>query len=130
MNQTSQFAPTISCGALKAQEIAQRTLDPVLEVIRTIRKAMATLEGLFAFSGTSLQSAALIDRSERDDLKHPQPTLPVHEKISSYGELQKLVHQALRLQHPEWIGLDGESEMCEFYEARLAKLLGRAEPNK
>jgi hypothetical protein len=48
-----------------------------------------------------------------------------HERISSYAELQKMIHDALRIQHPEWIGLDGQSEMCEFYEARFAKLLDR-----
>ncbi len=48
-----------------------------------------------------------------------------HEKIASYADLQKLIHDALRVQHPEWVGLNGESEMCEFYEARFAQLLGR-----
>jgi hypothetical protein len=50
-----------------------------------------------------------------------------HETISSYAELQKMIHDALRIQHPEWVGLDGQSEMCEFYEARFAKLLDRFE---
>jgi hypothetical protein len=40
-----------------------------------------------------------------------------HETISSYADLRKMIHDALRIQHPEWIGLDGQSEMCEFYEA-------------
>ena len=53
--------------------------------------------------------------------------LTMHERISSYAELQKLIHDALRVQHPEWIGLDGESEMCEFYEARFAQLLSMHE---
>jgi hypothetical protein len=48
-----------------------------------------------------------------------------HETVSSYAELQKMMHDALRIQHPEWVGLDGQSEMCEFYEARFAKLLDR-----
>jgi hypothetical protein len=48
-----------------------------------------------------------------------------HEKIACYADLQKLIHDALRVQHPEWVGLNGESEMCEFYEARFAQLLGR-----
>jgi len=51
----------------------------------------------------------------------------MHERISSYAELQKLIHDALRVQHPEWIGSDGESEMCEFYEARFAQLLSMHE---
>jgi hypothetical protein len=48
-----------------------------------------------------------------------------HETISSYAELQKMIREALRIQHPEWVGLDGQSEMCEFYEARFANLLYR-----
>ena len=47
------------------------------------------------------------------------------QRISTYAELQKLIHDALRIQHPEWIGLNGESEICEFYEDRFAKLLAR-----
>ena len=47
----------------------------------------------------------------------------MHEKITSYADLQQLIHHALRMQHPDWIGLNGESEMCEFYETRFAKLL-------
>jgi hypothetical protein len=45
--------------------------------------------------------------------------------IRSYTDLQRLIHKALRIEHPEWIGPDGESEMCDFYEARFAKLLGK-----
>jgi hypothetical protein len=45
-------------------------------------------------------------------------------KIHSYAELKKLIHSALRKEHPEWIGPDGESEMCNSYEDRFAKLLG------
>jgi hypothetical protein len=50
-------------------------------------------------------------------------TVTMHERISTYAELQKLVHDALRIQHPEWISLDGESEMIKFYESRFAELL-------
>jgi hypothetical protein len=49
----------------------------------------------------------------------------VPEKIASYADLQKLIRVSLRIQNPEWIGTDGKSEMCEFYEARFAKLLER-----
>src|SRR4029077_2651806 len=49
------------------------------------------------------------------------------------AELQRQIHDDLRRQHPEWIEPDGESPMCDFYEARLRRLLetcarsGRAE---
>jgi hypothetical protein len=54
---------------------------------------------------------------------HAMGTIP--EKIASYADLQKLIRVSLRIQNPEWIGSDGKSEMCEFYEARFAKLLER-----
>jgi hypothetical protein len=54
---------------------------------------------------------------------HAVTTIP--EKIASYADLQKLIRVSLRLQHPEWIEIDGQSEMCEFYEARFARLLDR-----
>jgi len=33
------------------------------------------------------------------------------------------IHDDLRRQHPEWIEPGGESPMCDFYEARLRRLL-------
>ena len=41
----------------------------------------------------------------------------------SFAALQLQMHDDLRAQHPEWIGPNGESPMCDFYEARLAQLL-------
>jgi hypothetical protein len=49
--------------------------------------------------------------------------MTTHEKIRSYADLRKLMRDALRLQHPEWIGPDGECGMCTSYENRFAKLL-------
>jgi len=45
-------------------------------------------------------------------------------EIRTYAELQKQMHDALRIQHPEWVGPNGESPICDAYEARLAELLG------
>ena len=44
-------------------------------------------------------------------------------KIQSYAELQRMIRKALREQHPEWIDIDGECNLCDVYEARFAKLL-------
>ena len=41
----------------------------------------------------------------------------------SVAELQRQIHDDLRRQHPEWIEPGGESPMCDFYEARLRRLL-------
>jgi len=43
--------------------------------------------------------------------------------IDAFAALQLQIHDDLRSQHPEWIEPNGESPMCDFYEARLARLL-------
>ena len=44
-------------------------------------------------------------------------------EVPGYAELQHEMHEALRAQHPEWIQLNGDSPMCDFYELRFAELL-------
>ena len=41
-----------------------------------------------------------------------------------YVQLQHEIREALRGEHPEWIGPNGQSPICEAYESRLAELLG------
>ena len=43
--------------------------------------------------------------------------------IHTYTELQQQIHGDLRIQHPEWVKPNGESPMCDSYEARLMELL-------
>jgi hypothetical protein len=43
--------------------------------------------------------------------------------VDTFSMLQLQIHDDLRVQHPEWIEPNGESPMCDFYEARLAQLL-------
>ncbi len=38
-------------------------------------------------------------------------------------ELKAQIHIDLRLQHPEWISVNGECRMCDEYESRLAAML-------
>jgi hypothetical protein len=45
-------------------------------------------------------------------------------EIHSYAELQRQIHDDLRIQHPEWIKPNGDCPTCESYESRLAELLG------
>jgi hypothetical protein len=44
-------------------------------------------------------------------------------EIHTYTELREQIHDDLRIQHPEWVQLDGESPMCDSYEVRLVELL-------
>ena len=45
-------------------------------------------------------------------------------EIHSYADLQRQIHNDLRIQHPEWIEPNGNCPTCESYESRLAELLG------
>jgi hypothetical protein len=44
-------------------------------------------------------------------------------QIHTYPELRQQIHHDLRIQHPEWVQPNGESPMCDSYEARLMELL-------
>src|SRR2546423_622509 len=50
-------------------------------------------------------------------------SLPMYHQIHTYTELREQIHDDLRIQHPEWIESNGESPMCDSYEARLTKML-------
>jgi hypothetical protein len=43
-------------------------------------------------------------------------------QVHTYTELRQQIHD-LRIQHPEWVQPNGESPMCDAYEARLMELL-------
>ena len=47
-------------------------------------------------------------------------------KVRNYTELRALIRASLRSQHPEWVEPNGNSPMCDEYDARLAFLLGLA----
>jgi hypothetical protein len=49
-------------------------------------------------------------------------------EIHSYPELQRQIHDALRVEHPEWVKPNGDCPTCESYESRLAELLGLSSP--
>jgi hypothetical protein len=44
-------------------------------------------------------------------------------QLYTYTDLRKQIHDDLRIQHPEWVQPNGESPMCDSYEARLMKTL-------
>ena len=43
--------------------------------------------------------------------------------VHTYAELRRQIHDDLRIQHPEWVQPNGESPLCDYYEARLLELL-------
>jgi len=44
-------------------------------------------------------------------------------EIHSYSELLAKIHHDLRIQHPEWVEPNGESAICDNYEAGLMEQL-------
>ena len=44
-------------------------------------------------------------------------------QIHTYAELRRQIHDDLRIQHPDWIQPNGESPVCDAYEARLMEVL-------
>jgi hypothetical protein len=44
-------------------------------------------------------------------------------EVPAYAELQRQMHDALLVQHPEWIERDGDCPKCDYYDRRLAELL-------
>ena len=51
-------------------------------------------------------------------------------QVHTYTELRQQIHRDLRIQHPEWVQPNGESPMCDAYEARLTKLLDTLTPRR
>ena len=49
------------------------------------------------------------------------------DKIRSYAELREFIRISLRIQHPEWVEPNGDSPICDSYQARFAELLGLIE---
>jgi hypothetical protein len=47
---------------------------------------------------------------------------------NSIAELRQQIHDDLRIQHPEWVRPNGQSPICDSYEARLMELLLAATP--
>ena len=43
--------------------------------------------------------------------------------INAIANLRQQIHDDLRKQHPEWVLPNGESPLCDVYEARLMDLL-------
>ena len=44
-------------------------------------------------------------------------------QLRTYADLRRQIHDDLRIQHPEWVQPNGESPMCDSYEARLMETL-------
>jgi hypothetical protein len=64
-----------------------------------------------------------LDKPSPATLESSMRPMAVPHQIHTYTELRQQIHDDLRIQHPEWVQSDGESPMCDSYEARLMELL-------
>jgi hypothetical protein len=53
----------------------------------------------------------------------PRP-IAMSPPIHTYTELQRQIHEDLRIQHPDWVQSNGKSPMCDSYDACLTEMLG------
>ena len=74
---------------------------------------------------TNLPSHFKSNLNEKPLMKFVSGTnlMPVPYQIHTYSELKQQIHDDLRIQHPDWVGPNGESPMCDSYESRLIELL-------
>jgi hypothetical protein len=54
---------------------------------------------------------------------HVDSTMAFTLLVPEYAELQREMHDAFLVQHPNWIERDGTSSKCDDYDRRLAELL-------
>jgi hypothetical protein len=55
-------------------------------------------------------------------------SMAVPHQIHTYTELRQQIHDALRIQHPEWVEPNGECPTCDSYESRLTEMLDTLPP--
>ena len=100
---------------------------PLLEIavvlVRFDHVASAHLDDLGAsdlYLYTNQPSARLCDLFSRPHLlKQRGQRRVVMLQTNTVADLRQQIHDDLRRQHPEWVLLNGESPMCDAYEARL-----------
>jgi hypothetical protein len=56
--------------------------------------------------------------------------IAMSDKIRSFAELRELIRVSLRVQHPEWVEPNGDSPVCDSYEARFAEILALSYPQE
>jgi hypothetical protein len=68
-------------------------------------------------------SAEALGEPFRGALESFTKSIAMSHQIHTYTEFRQQIHDDLRAQHPEWVQPNGQSPMCDSYEARLMELL-------
>ncbi len=75
------------------------------------------------FTKKRVHEGGQLDKWPHNALESLSRLSGVPHQAHTYTELRQQIHDDLRIQHPEWIQPNGESPMCDAYEARLMELL-------
>jgi hypothetical protein len=76
----------------------------------------------FEFPGVDNEQQKL-ETKKLNQTSNPTLRINVMRVINAIANLKQQIHNDLRKQHPEWILPNGESPICDVYEARLMNLL-------
>jgi hypothetical protein len=79
--------------------------------------APSTVPPLVGYSGEALEQMF------RGTLESFIKAMAMAHPVQTYTELRQQIHHDLRIQHPEWVQPNGESPVCDSYEARLMEQL-------
>jgi hypothetical protein len=126
-----QLTPTLTQTGLLAVLLEHQRCK-VIQLARR-RAARKHLRAVFWSTLTwlrrTLMAQTLVPNSAKplvgtapDSNLSPEP-IAMSPRLHTYTELRQQIHDDLRIQHPEWVEPDGQSSMCDFYEARLMELL-------
>lgn len=99
----------------------------ILVVDAVVAAIMVIVVRLTTRTGTWGQLAefkcGLSDRASSRSGNQSHLHIAMSHQIHTYSELRQKIHDDLRLQHPEWVQPNGESPICDSYDARLMKLI-------
>jgi hypothetical protein len=118
----SKSTPTLTQSGLLAV-LLQRQHDKVIELAER-RAHSGQKRSAFSSALTWLLARARAANSDRPLRRVFHKPGAMFHQIHTYTELRQQIHDDLRLQHPDWVQPNGESPICDSYEARLMELIG------
>ena len=99
----------------------------ILVVEAGVAAIMAIVVRLTTRTGTwghlAQLKCGLSDRASSTSGNESRLHIAMSHQIRTYTELRQKIHDDLRLQHPEWVRPNGESPICDSYDARLMELI-------
>jgi hypothetical protein len=117
----SKSTPTLTQSGLIAV-LMQRQHDKVIELAER-RPHRRQMRSVLSSALTWLLARARAANPGRPFRRVFHKPGTMFHKIHTFAELRQQIHDDLRLQHPDWVQPNGESPICDSYEARLMELI-------